>query len=63
MAEVAREVRDIARSEDRWLKIVSAFPYGLNATSKRGIDRTDWFRMDRDFYDACLDLRDYRPKK
>ena len=26
LAEVAREVRDIARSADRWLKVVSAFP-------------------------------------
>ena len=61
LAEVAREVRDIARSQGRWLKIVSAFPHGDRATSARGIDRTDWFRMDREFYDACLDLRDYRP--
>lgn len=61
LAEVAREVRDIARTGGLWLKIVSAFPYGPDATTKRGIDRTDWFRMDREFYDACLDPRDYRP--
>ena len=61
LAEVAREVRDIARSQGRWLKIVSAFPHGDRATSARGIDRTDWFRMDRAFYDAFLDPRDYRP--
>ena len=63
LAEVAREIRDIARSEGRWLKIVSAFPHGPNATSQRGIDKTDWFRIDREFYDACLDPRDYRPKR
>jgi uncharacterized LabA/DUF88 family protein len=63
LAEVAREVRDISRSEDRWLKVVSAFPSGPNATVRRGIDGTDWFRMDQAFYDACLDPRDYRPKK
>ena len=63
LAEVAREVRDISRSAERWLKVVSAFPYGANATSTRGIDRTDWFRMDREFYDACLDPRDYRPRR
>ena len=61
LAEVAREVRDIARTQGRWLKIVSAFPHGRRATSSRGIDGTDWFRMDRAFYDACLDPRDYRP--
>ena len=63
LAEVAGEVRDIARSANRWLKMVSAFPHGPNASVKRGIDRTDWFRMDRGFYDACLDPRDYRPRR
>ena len=61
LAEVAREVRDISRTTG--IKIVSAFPYGPNATSTRGIDRTDWFRMTRTFYDACLDPRDYRPPR
>ena len=49
LAEVAREVREIARARGCWLKIVSAFPYGGGATSRRGIDGTDWFRMDRAF--------------
>ena len=58
--EVAEEIRKIARSQGRWLKIVSAFPSGPRATARRGIDKTDWFRMDQAFYDACLDPRDYR---
>ncbi len=62
LAEVAREVREIARTQGRWLKVVSAFPHGEHATSERGINDTDWFRMDRAFYDACLDPRDYRPR-
>lgn len=63
LAEVAHEIRDIAEAQGRWLKIGSAFPHGPNATVRRGIDRTDWFQMDRDFYDACLDPRDYRPRR
>ena len=63
LAEVARDVRDISRSEDRWLKVVSAFPSGPRATVRRGIAGTDWFRIDQAFYDACLDPRDYRPKR
>ncbi len=63
LAEVAYEVRDISRSQGRWLKIVSAFPHGDQATSVRGINHTDWFRMDRAFYDDCLDPRDYRPDR
>ena len=61
LAEVALEIRDIARSTGRWLKIASAFPAGAAATSSRGIDRTDWIAMDRTLYDGCLDPRDYRP--
>ncbi len=62
-AEVALEVRDIARKTGRWLKVVSAFPGGPNASSKWGINKTDWFPMDQEFYDACLDPRDYRPPR
>ncbi len=63
LAEVASEIRDIVRTGGRWLKVVFAFPHGSSATSQRGVDRTDWFRMDREFYDACLDPRDYRPRR
>lgn len=63
LAEVAQEIREIARSENRWLKIVSAFPVSPSATTRRGINNTDWFRMDRAFYDACLDPWDYRPRR
>lgn len=62
LAEVVREVRDIAETQDRWVKIVSAFPDGPSATSNRGINNSDWFRMDQAFYEQCLDPRDYRPK-
>ncbi len=63
LAEAANDVREISRTEGRWIKVVSAFPAGPKATASRGIDKTDWFRMDRDFYDACLDPRDYRRKR
>lgn len=60
LAEVATEIRDISLAANRWLKIVSAFPSSPTASAGRGIDRTDWFRMDQAFYDACLDPKDYR---
>ena len=60
LAEVADEIRYTARSEDRWLKVVSAYPVSPTASATRGINKTDWFRMDRAFYDACLDPQDYR---
>ena len=63
LAEVAREVRGISRNAGHWTKVVCAFPHRPNATSSRGIDRTDWCRMNRDFYGACPDPRDYRPDR
>lgn len=60
LAEVATENRDISLAVNRWLKIVSAFPSSPTASAGRGIDKTDWFRMDQAFYDACLDPKDYR---
>ena len=58
-AEVAGEIREIAQREDRWIKIVSAFPRSTTATSHRGIDRTDWKPFDQSLYDSCLDPKDY----
>jgi uncharacterized LabA/DUF88 family protein len=63
LAELAREIRDISKVSDRWVKVVCAFPDSPTASVSRGINGTDWFRMDKTFYDACLDPRDYRPKR
>ena len=62
LAEVVREVKEIARDTNRWIKVVSAYPTGPAATVQRGINGAEWYPMDQAFYDACLDLRDYRPK-
>ena len=63
LAEVADEIRAISRSQDRWLKVVSAFPWTSQSANRRGIDKTDWFRIEQSVYDACLDHRDYRPPR
>lgn len=61
LAEAADEIRTISRTTGRWLKVVSAFPTSPLATTRRGVDKTDWFRIERSVCDACLDHRDYRP--
>lgn len=63
LSEVAEEIRAIAREQGRWIKIASAFPFSPTTRNRRGITKTDWIRIDRATYDACLDRRDYRPKK
>lgn len=63
LSEVADEIRLIAKLQDRWIKLASAFPVSPVPTNRRGINGTDWIKIDRATYDACLDKRDYRPKK
>ena len=59
-SEVAEEIRVIAREQRRWIKIASAFPQSPVSRNRRGINKTDWIRIDRRLYDQCLDGRDYR---
>jgi uncharacterized LabA/DUF88 family protein len=63
LAEVVQDVREIARTQNRWVKVVSAFPASPTASAHRGVADTDWFRMDQSLYDRCLDPRDYRSKR
>jgi len=62
LSEVADEIRQIAQEQGRWIKIACAFPFSPASSNRRGINGTDWIRIDRATYDACLDPRDYRPK-
>jgi uncharacterized LabA/DUF88 family protein len=63
LSEVAEEVRAIAQEQDRWIKLACAFPASPTTRNRRGINKTDWIRIDRATYDSCLDRRDYRALK
>jgi uncharacterized LabA/DUF88 family protein len=60
LSEVADEVREIGKLQNRWIKIASAFPTSPTAKNKRGINNTDWIKFDRKMYDLCIDPKDYR---
>jgi len=60
LMEVADEVRKIARQQNRWIKIASAFPKSPTYRNTRGINKTDWIPIDRATYDSCIDPKDYR---
>ena len=62
LSEVADEVKSVSRQQNRWIKLASAFPVSPTYDNTRGINNTDWVRIDRATYDACLDTNDYRPK-
>ena len=62
LTEAVEEVKKIAQPQNRWIKVVSAFPLSPTSRNRRGIDKTDWIHIDRTTYDSCVDPRDYRPK-
>ena len=63
LREVAREIKLIAREQQRAIKMASAFPYRPARPGEkpcRGIDQTHWVRIDQELYDQCIDPRNYR---
>jgi hypothetical protein len=61
-SELADEIKRISIDSKRWIKVASAYPYSPVVKNFRGIDKTDWIKIDKALYDACIDKRDYRPK-
>ena len=61
-SEVADEVKAISIQQARWIKVACVFPDSPAASNHRGINHTEWIKIDRATYDACLDPRDYRQK-
>ena len=60
LSEVADEVRIISQEQNRWIKMASAFPVSPTSKNTRGINKTDWIKIDRSMYDGCIDPNDYR---
>ena len=63
LSEVADEIKAISIDQNRWISVASAFPFSPAVKGFRGIDRTNWLKIDRASYDQCVDKRDYRPKQ
>lgn len=60
LAEAAKEICTIAHEQDRWIKVASAFPHSSVSINKRGVNDTDWIKIDRTSYERCIDRTDYR---
>lgn len=63
LTEAVEEIKEIAVAQNRWIKVVTAYPLSPTSHNRRGIDKTDWLYIDRATYDSCIDPRDYRPKR
>jgi uncharacterized LabA/DUF88 family protein len=62
LSEAVDDVKAISNREGRWIKVACAFPFSPTTTNSRGINHTDWIRIERTLYDSCIDPLDYRPK-
>lgn len=63
LAEVAKEIKTIAREQRRELLMASAFPYREPRPGQdpcRGIHHTKWVRIEQAFYEQHIDPHDYR---
>jgi hypothetical protein len=62
LSEVVDEVKLISQQQDRWIRLACAFPESPATGKQRGVNGTEWIRIDRALYDRCLDPLDHRPK-
>ena len=60
LSEAADEVRQVAIEQRRWIKIASAFPDSPTMSNHRGVNHTDWLKIDRELYESCIDQVDHR---
>ena len=63
LSEVAGEIRVIAHQQGRWIRIACVYPMSPTRTNRRGINGSQWIKIDRKTYDSCIDPRDYRPPR
>jgi uncharacterized LabA/DUF88 family protein len=61
LSEIVAEIKALAQEQQRWIKVACAYPCAAHI-NKRGINQTEWVRITKEMYDACIDPRDYRPK-
>ena len=59
-SELAIEIKRIAAVQGRWVTVVSAYPAGARYSNRSGIDKTDWFKIDKTLYDQAIDSYNYR---
>ena len=63
LTEAVDEVRQWSMQQNVWIKTSCAFPTSPTYGNTRGVDKSEWIKIDRKLYDECLDFNDYRPKK
>jgi hypothetical protein len=62
-SEIADEVRMTHVSKVGGLRLPRLFPISPTSRNDRGIEKTDWGRIERTTYNQCLDPRHHPPRK
>ena len=60
LSEVADEIQSISIEQKRWIKIACAYPTSPTYNNRRGINKTEWIPINREIYNKCIDIKDYR---
>jgi uncharacterized LabA/DUF88 family protein len=63
LSEATDEVKKISSRFDRWIRVASVFPDSARSNNHRGINGTEWVKIEQSDYENCCDETDYRPKK
>ena len=59
LAEAVAEIREIAKSQSRFVELYSAFPLSNRSTNSNPIRGTNAFPIDQATYESCLDPSNY----
>jgi len=57
--EAVKDVKTYSKKNGKWIELYSAFPFSKDSVNSRGIYSTDWIKIDKDFYDSCIDPINY----
>lgn len=60
LSEATDEVKRISKWQDHWLMCACAYPVGAGTTNHRGINGTQWIKINQADYEKCTDPIDYR---
>ncbi len=60
LSEATNEIKEISKTMNRWILTASAFPVGSGTHNYRGINGTQWIKIDEAAYNSCVDPVRYR---
>ena len=63
LSEAVKEMKAIAKEQERWVEIYSAFPISDSTRNRDPIGGARRFEIHQAIYDSCIDPGDYRSRR